>query len=108
MLSPCAPGIFVVPSLPVVAIQVERHMQSLPIERRKWFVLLIGVVGIGAACVCLLVVRSSLPSEAGNAHIALTLLFVGAMSGFVTVLNLLLPLLLVKVWPGLEASRPQQ
>lgn len=82
-------------------------MQSVPIERRKWFVLLIGFIGIAGAGVCLLVVRSALPSEAQGPHVALALLFMGAMSGFVTALNLLLPLLLLKVWPGLEASHPQ-
>jgi hypothetical protein len=83
-------------------------MQSVPVERRKWFILLIGFIGLAGAGVCLLVVRSALPSEAQGAHIALTLLFIGAMSGFVTILNLLLPLLLVKLWPGLEAPHPRQ
>ena len=81
-------------------------MQSVPIERRKWFVVLIGSIGIAGASACLLVVRSALPSGAPGAHAALTLLFMGAMSGFVTLLNFLLPLLLLKLWPELEASSP--
>lgn len=81
-------------------------MQFVPIERRKWFVFLIGFISIAGAGVCFFVVRSALPSEATGAHVALALLFMGATSGFVTVLNLFLPLLLVKLWPGLEAPRP--
>lgn len=81
-------------------------MPSVPIERRKWFVFLIGSVGIAGAGACLLVIRSALPSEAQGAHLALALLFMGAMGGYVTGLNSLLPLLVVKLWPGLEASPP--
>ena len=83
-------------------------MQFVPIERRKWFVFLVAFISIGGAVVFLLVVRSQLPSEAHSARIALTLLFMGAMGGFATVLNLLLPLLLLKAWPGLEPSLPPQ
>lgn len=77
-------------------------MNPKPLELRKWFNVLVALLGIATAVICLLVVRSSLPAAALSAHIALTLLFVGAMGGFVTVLRLFLPFLVVKIWPSIE------
>lgn len=77
-------------------------MNSKPLELRKWFNVLIGLFGIATSVICFFVVRSALPEAALSANVALSLLFLGAMGGFVTLLRLLLPLLIVKLWPTIE------
>lgn len=79
-----------------------------PVECRRWFSFLVGFIALAVAVTCLQVVRSVLPTQADGAHWALTLLFVGAVNGFVHVLKLLLPLLLIKLWPELEDKDPSE
>ena len=80
-------------------------MNPKPLELRKWFNVLIGLFSIATSVICVFVVRSALPETALSANVALTLMFLGAMGGFVTVLRLFLPLLIVKLWPSIEAPQ---
>ena len=80
-------------------------MNPKPLELRRWFNALVGLLGIATSVICFFVVRSALPETALSANVALTLLFLGAMGGFTTLLKLLLPLLIVKLWPSIEAPQ---
>ena len=75
----------------------------MPLELRKWFQASFGLLSIVLAFVCWLIVRSSLPASAEGAQLALALLFIGATTGFFNLLRIFMPLLIVKLWPGIEA-----
>ena len=72
------------------------------IEQRKWFIASVGLLSLLASTACLLVVRSALPESAVGAETALALMFIGAVSGFARLLTLFIPLLILKLWPGIE------
>jgi hypothetical protein len=77
-------------------------MHTMPVERRKWFIAFVGLLGLGAAAACVYFVHAALPGDSAGARVALAFLLMGAASGFVTLLNVLLPLVLVRLWPALD------
>lgn len=74
----------------------------MPIELRKWFQIFIVVLSFLLSILCVLVIRASLPETASAAQGALVALFIGAISGFYNLFRLFLPLILAKLWPGIE------
>ena len=75
------------------------------IESRRWFQY---VVGLGAVAITLALatpIYFALQARPSAAGIALPFLAAGAIAGFSRLLTLLLPLLLLKLWPGLD-QRP--
>lgn len=76
----------------------------LPLERRKWFQLVICVAALLCTFGSALAVRLALPAQAAFAQFALVLLCIGAVGGFITLFEKFLPLLLLKLWPALEKA----
>lgn len=74
----------------------------MPIELRKWFQVAIGILSLLLSILCLLAIRTSLPVSASVAQVALSVLFIASISGFYNLFRLFLPLILLKLWPGIE------
>lgn len=74
----------------------------MPIELRKWFQLTIGILSLSMSGICWFMIRSYIPASAGGAQMALSILLMGASSGFFLILGKLMPLLIVKFFPGIE------
>jgi hypothetical protein len=77
-------------------------MKSTPLEYKRWFNITVTILGASIALVCMLMIRSYIPKTDQHTQFALALLFIGAVSGFVGLLRLFLPLILVKVFPKLD------
>ena len=69
------------------------------LENKKLFQYTIALVSAGLALACLMSVRNLLN---GQESWSLTLLFIGALSGFYTTLNLFIPLILSNIFPKLD------
>jgi hypothetical protein len=79
------------------------HQENLmPIELRKWFQLSTASLSILFSALCWLAIRAYIPASDLGAQIAASALMVAAIPGFFSLLRLSLPLLLLKLWPGLE------
>lgn len=76
----------------------------MPIELRKWFQIFIGVLSLLLSILCLLAIRSALPESATLALAALCALFIGAISGFYNLFRVFLPLIMLRLWPGIEKN----
>ncbi len=77
------------------------------IESKKWFQVLVALLSLAGAVTCYLLVDAVLPAGASGARLALLLLAWGAFCGFDRFLKLVLPIVFLKAWPGLEApDRP--
>ena len=79
-----------------------KKLKSPPIEHRRWFNMLVSILGVSIALICLIVVRMQIPKSEQHVQLALALLFIGAVSGFIALFRLFLPLILLKIWPKLE------
>ena len=79
-------------------------MNTRLIESTKWFQVLVALLSLAGIIACYVLVDAWLPASAGSAKLALLLLAWGAFSGFNRVLMLVLPIVFLKAWPGLEAS----
>ena len=77
-------------------------MKTTPLEHRRWFNMLVSILGVSIALVCLIVVRMQIANSEQHVQLALALLFIGAVSGFIALFRLFLPLILLKIWPKLE------
>lgn len=77
-------------------------MTPKPLELRRWFVTTTAVAGLLTATVCMAIVWHALPSSS-PAWWALDVLYLGAGAGLVLVFGRLLPIVLVKMWPSLDA-----
>ena len=77
-------------------------MKSTPIENKRWFNISVAILGTSIALVCMLMIRSYIPKSDQHTHLALAILFIGAVSGFVGLFRLILPLILVKLFPKLD------
>lgn len=75
----------------------------MPLELRKWFQILTGVLGLIAGWTCWFYVSAGLGSQAYGARLALILLVLGAILGFGRLLTLFLPPILTKIWPTLDS-----
>lgn len=78
-------------------------MNPTLIESRKWFQVLVALLSLAGAITCYVLVDAVLPASTGGARLALLLLAWGAFAGFDRVLTLVLPIVFLKAWPGLEA-----
>jgi uncharacterized membrane protein YhdT len=79
------------------------HQENfMPIELRKWFQLFIVLLSILFTGFCWLAIRAYIPAADLGAQIGASVLMMAAMPGFFSLLRLSLPLLLLKLWPGLE------
>ncbi|MFZ6747760.1 hypothetical protein [Undibacterium sp. Ren11W] len=79
----------------------------MPIELRKWFQLTVGAISILVSIVCWLSIRSYIPASDVGAQIAASVLQIAAIPGFFQLFRIFLPLLLVKLWPGMEGRKPE-
>lgn len=61
-----------------------------------------GVTAAIASWACWFYIGSGLESNAHGARVALLLLVIGAALGFKRLFTLLVPLVLTKIWPGLD------
>lgn len=77
-------------------------MHPKPLETKRWFNISVAILGTSIALICMLMVRSYIPKTDQHTHLALAILFIGAVSGFVGLFRLILPLILVKAFPKLE------
>ena len=77
-------------------------MKTTPLEHRRWFNMLVSILGVSIALVCFIVVRMQIAKSEQYVQLALALLFIGAVSGFIALFRLFLPLILLKIWPKLE------
>lgn len=77
-------------------------MQAKSLENKKWFNISVTMLSTGIALVCMLMIRSYIPKTDQYAYLALAILFIGAVSGFSGLFRLVLPLILVKLWPKLD------
>ncbi|MBK1891291.1 hypothetical protein Undi14_14730 [Undibacterium sp. 14-3-2] len=83
-------------------MKISTMEKSMPIELRKWFQLTIGILSLSMSGICWFVIRSYIPPSAGGAQMALSILLMGASSGLFLILGKLMPLLIVKFFPGIE------
>jgi hypothetical protein len=82
-------------------------VNSTLIESRKWFQVVVALQSMAVAVACYLLVEAALPASAGGAKLALLLLAWGAFYGFDRALTRVLPIVILKAWPGLESpDRP--
>jgi len=82
----------------------KRKGKFMLLENRKWFQLMAGGIGLVAACLSFWVARSAFPIDASeSAKFALTLLMLGAISGFSRLLTIFLPFFLPKIFPSLDS-----
>jgi hypothetical protein len=79
------------------------HQENLmAIELRKWFQLFVVLLSILFTGLCWLAIRTYIPAADLGAQIGASALMIAAIPGFFSLLRLFLPLLLLKLWPGLE------
>jgi hypothetical protein len=83
----------------------ENAMNSMPLEFRTSFKVVVGAVGFATAVVCFFLLRSAVPTSETGLQVALYLLFIGAIAGFDRLLTRFLPLLLLRLWPQLESTK---
>ena len=78
-------------------------MNSMPLEFRRSFKVVVGVLSFATSVVCFFLLRSALPASETGLQVALYVLFIGAIAGLDRLLTRFLPLLLLKLWPQLES-----
>jgi len=71
------------------------------IESRRWFQWLVGLSGCAIAVALALPLFLALPAQ-GATRALVVFLAAGAVVGFERLLALVLPVVLLKVWPSLE------
>jgi uncharacterized membrane protein YhdT len=87
----------------LLPLSANHHPENLmPIELRKWFQLFVVLLSILFTGLCWLAIRAYIPAADLGAQIAASALMIAAIPGFFSLLRLFLPLLLLKLWPGLE------
>lgn len=76
----------------------------LPLELRKSFQIAIAILSILFTLISWYTIHSALPISASTANVVLSLLLGIFFLGFYNMLRLLLPILVVYIWPKLESE----
>lgn len=79
----------------------------MPIELRKWFILLTFSLSAVLAYACWFYARAAIPSSETGAQMAITLLLMGAIPGFMLLLKFFMAILLIKIFPSLDGNTEQ-
>ncbi len=74
----------------------------MPIESRRWFQYLASLAAVAITLALAIPIYFDLQVSHSAAAVALPFLAAGAIAGFSHLLTLVLPLVLLKVWPELE------
>ena len=73
----------------------------MQIESRRWFQWLVGITGCALAVALAIPVYFAVPAQSLT-RVAVIVLAAGAVAGFAHLLTLVLPVVLLKLWPALE------
>ena len=74
----------------------------MPIESRRWFQYVTGLAGVALTLALAIPIYFDLQAHHSAAGVALPFLAAGAIAGFSRLLELLVPLVVSKLWPELE------
>ncbi len=76
----------------------------MPLELRRSFQIMTALLSMGLSMLCYWLIRDGAEPMQGGAALALSIMFIASITGFQRLFVLLLPLLLVKLFPRLDRS----
>lgn len=77
-------------------------------EQRKSFQIIVAALSVSLSLFCWAVVRPHVPKTENLAQLGFALLLLVAIPGFMSIFKVILPIVILKIWPQLDKPKQTQ